>query len=353
MTSKVEVVLSKPVGAQGISSPPEHVVIISDEPLVAQAITNNVDLALESIADTVQRCPDAKGYAWEEAGAAVFVRPRSDPLRLDVLTKWLKPAGLVIPAIAHAFALPHSMRARSAYIDHFTIIEAKWVFVHVHPSAGADQFFLCDEVRATPGAPARRALVLVQYRTGEADLVDSLRSVDPAWQFTTETQRSILMGKKAWVEATMAKSSARVAFEKAYAMIRPDVVFRVIASAGGFSSNAIKAVNALNAVFPTSPILLLESKPGEDGMGVAHAAIAPRAPKLGAPALPNIAQHLPLVVLQADVDVLRRGRKGALTGQDAATLARWNAHAPVATAVAAAARAAAAAAAKARKKGKK
>jgi hypothetical protein len=149
---------------------------------------------------------------------------------------------------------------------------------------------------------------------------------------------------------------ARIAFEEAYAAIAPDVVFRVTASAGGFSDNAIQAVNALNAVFPESPILLLESKPGEDGMGAAHEEIATDAPAVGAPALHNIAQQLPLVVLQKDVDVLRGVRRGALTGQSDATLARWNAHPPVAGAIAAAdaqAAATAAAAAKAQKKGKK
>jgi hypothetical protein len=106
----------------------------------------------------------------------------------------------------------------------------------------------------------------------------------------------------------MAKSSARVAFEAAYAKIAPDVVIRIIASAGGFSANAIAAVNTLNAVFPQSPILLFESKPGADGMGAAHKPISRGAPKLGAPALNDLTDRLPLLVLQGDMDVLRPAR---------------------------------------------
>jgi hypothetical protein len=217
----------------------------------------------------VSLIPEAAGYAWEHllAGAVLIASAKNGgiPRRLaQVLEEAAAfPDGFLIPACGEYLVKRLSQQV-SGWALHFwalsTVIDAmelgdSKLLVAIHTWAGADMAWIAQD------AAGAKVLVAVQCRTGtDADLLESLRTVDPALQFTTKTQRADMLAGRL---PTRSKSMGflREDYEKWQNAFKTAVsgVVRVVANAPGFTPETVAMINRWNAAVPDSPILLVQA----------------------------------------------------------------------------------------------
>jgi hypothetical protein len=133
-------------------------------------------------------------------------------------------------------------------------------------------------------AAGAKILVAVQCRAGaDADLLESLRTVDPALQFTTKTQRDAMLA------GTVPATSKTMGFLRedyqdwhaAFEAVAGSVV-RVVANAPGFALDTVAMINRWNAAVPDSPILLVQAAPSSRRLALIQARRDRMSPPSGA-----------------------------------------------------------------------
>jgi hypothetical protein len=199
--------------------------------------------------------------AWGVLRSCLIPRQRSLPLGLAVLP------GVALPRRLEGFVararVVVTVRVDANTSPFASLFDAEGkprtdsVFMGFPDKAGVDLAYWA--VRESDGATV---LVLVQCKVGAADIVDSVRSVTPAWQYVEKEQRRALAHRSAgevlartMEEALDRASAERTAFwdvvgkhERAFS-----TAVRVILSPGTVSRAAVDVVKALDEAVERSP----------------------------------------------------------------------------------------------------